>query len=145
MVVVVVLLGKKKKERIESVDWTGGSDVTEVDDGYKGGDTVILVNNDSRLMLSLTDRGNPNRHFEAPLRDKVTVGRNPENQIVLNYEKSVSGTHCEIFMDGSIFKIRDLKSKNGTYVDGIRVGDVAEISNGSTIKLGRLEMVVEIR
>jgi len=143
--VVVVLLGKKKKERIESVDWTGGSDVTEVDDGYKGGDTVILVNNDSRLMLSLTDRVNPNRHFEAPLRDKVTVGRNPENQIVLNYEKSVSGTHCEIFMDGSIFKIRDLKSKNGTYVDGIRVGDVAEISNGSTIKLGRLEMVVEIR
>lgn len=144
--VILLLRRKKKKERIEPVDWLGGGDVTEVDVGCKGGgDTVILVNNDSRLMLGLTDRVNPNRRFEAPLRDRVTIGRNPGNHIVLNYEKSVSGTHCEIFIEGSIFKIRDLKSKNGTYVDGIRVGDAAELANGSTIKLGRLELIVEIR
>ena len=75
----------------------------------------------------------------------MTIGRNAGNQIVLDYEKSVSGTHCEIFVEGSIFKIRDLKSKNGTYVGGVRVGDTAEIANGSTIKLGRLELIVEIR
>ena len=118
---------------------------TEIAESGSGGDTVILVNNDSRLTLILTDRANPNRHFECPLRDKVTIGRSSGNQIVLDYERSVSGTHCEIFVDGNIFMIRDLNSKNGTYVDGIRIAGVAEFSNGSRIKLGRLELMVEIR
>ena len=140
VVVAVLIVGssifflfcrKKEKEKIAE----SGS----------GGDTVILVNNDSRLTLILTDRANPNRHFECPLRDKVTIGRSSGNQIVLDYERSVSGTHCEIFVDGNIFMIRDLNSKNGTYVDGIRIAGVAEFSNGSRIKLGRLELMVEIR
>lgn len=106
---------------------------------------MLLINNDRRLILKLTDRTDPNRHFEVPLCGKVTIGRSPSNQIVLDYERSVSGTHCEVFVAGNIFKIRDLGSKNGTYVDGIQVGDVAEISSGSVLKLGRLELMVDIR
>lgn len=149
VLVVFLLVGKKKaKEKIQVVDSSlldMGMDETDIAESTSGGDTVILVNNDSQLTLILTDRANPNRHFESPLRGKVSIGRSSNNQVVLDYEKSVSGVHCEIFVDGNIFKIRDLNSKNGTYVDGIRVGDVAEISNGSTIKLGRLELMVEIR
>lgn len=149
VLVVFLLVSKKKaKEKIQVVDSSlldMGMDETDIAESTSGGDTVILVNNDSQLTLILTDRANPNRHFESPLRGKVSIGRSSNNQIVLDYEKSVSGVHCEIFVDGNIFKIRDLNSKNGTYVDGIRVGDAAEISNGSTIKLGRLELMVEIR
>lgn len=148
LIVFFLLRKKKEKEKIQVVDpnlMDMGADETDIAEPGGGGDTAILVNNDSQLTLILTDRANPSRHFESPLRGKVTIGRSSGNQIVLDYEKSVSGTHCEIFVDGNIFKIRDLRSKNGTYVDGMRVGDVAEISNGSTIKLGRLELVVAIR
>ena len=96
-------------------------------------------------MLSLTDRNNPDRHFEAPLRNKVLIGRNSENQIVLDYDKTVSGKHCEIVVSGKRFIIRDLGSRNGTYLDGIRIVDEAELTNGSVIRLGRLEFGVDIR
>ncbi len=148
LIVFFLIRRKKEKEKIQVVDpglLDMGMDETDIAESASGGDTVILVNNDRQLTLILTDRANPNRHFESPLRGKVTIGRSSSNQIVLDYEKSVSGVHCEIFVDGNIFKIRDLNSKNGTYVDGIRVGSAAEISNGSTIKLGRLELMVEIR
>lgn len=148
LIVFFLLRKKREKEKIQVVDpnlMDMGADETDIIEPGGGGDTVILVNNDSQLTLILTDRANPSRHFESPLRGKVTIGRSSGNQIVLDYERSVSGTHCAIFVDGNIFKIRDLGSKNGTYVDGIRVGDVAEISNGSTIKLGRLELMVAIR
>lgn len=138
---------KKERERIKPV--AGAPLSAEVTDvlipEQKENGTVVLVNNERRLMLSLTDRANPSRHFESPLRGKVSVGRNLSNQIVLDYERSVSGSHCEIYLEGSTFWVRDLNSRNGTYVDGIRVANVAEISNGSIIKLGRLELVVEIR
>ena len=106
---------------------------------------VQLINNDRRVILKLTDRANPGRCFETPLLGRVSIGRNPGNQIVLDYERSVSGTHCEIFVAGNVFKVRDLGSKNGTYVDGIQVGDTAEISSGSILKLGRLELTVDMR
>lgn len=137
---------KKEAERIRPVaEGQFSHDATDILGQEDDGSTVILVNNDRRLMLSLTDRANPSRHFEVPLRGSVSIGRSSSNQIVLDYEKSVSGTHCEIYLDGTVFRIRDMNSRNGTYVDGIRVVDVAEISNGSTIKLGRLEFLVEIR
>lgn len=153
LVIVVILLLRKKKEaeRIRPVfgqmEWT--PERTDIfPDPYQRpgvGGTAILVEESTHLMLSLTDRANPDRYFEVPLRGKVTIGRNNMNQIVLDYERSVSGTHCEIFVEGGIFKLRDLNSSNGTYIDGVRVIDVAEVMNGSTIKIGRLEFVVGIR
>lgn len=147
--IVFLAVRKKKKDRVQMV-WEpipdagyGGTEMGGLD--YAGGDTAILIGNDRQLTLCLTDCSDPNLHFEAPLRQWVTIGRGPENQIVLSYDKSVSGTHCEVFISGNTFKIRDLGSRNGTYVDGIQVGDMAEISSGSVLKLGRVELVVEIR
>lgn len=151
-VIAILLLRKKKEsERIKPVSELIEPNFGETDilqDPYErpGADrTAILIQEDSRLLLSLTDCANPNRHFEAPLRGRVTIGRYNSNRIVLNYDRSISGTHCEIFVENGAFKLRDLNSSNGTYIEGERVIDVAEIMNGSVIKLGRLEFVVEIR
>ena len=151
-VVVIILLHKKKEsERIRPVSEligprSGETDLLPNQIMRPGGEeTVILVDEDNRLMLSLTDCVNPDRHFEVPLRGRITIGRNNSNRIVLDYERSISGTHCEIFVEGGVFKLRDLNSSNGTYIDGVRVIDVAEVLNGSKIKLGRLEFVVGIR
>lgn len=149
-VVFLLIRRKKKNERIQTVnehdlDFRDAALELDLSDDIGDGDTMPLIGNDRRLILSLTDRSDPNRHFETPLRSAVSIGRNPANQIVLDYERSVSGRHCEIFVAGNLFKVRDLGSKNGTYVDGIQIGDVAEISSGSILKLGRLELIVDIR
>lgn len=150
-VTVFLLLRRGRKPLIDPVNPHGGEGypegITEIpdDDDSSDGNTIPLVDNDVQLTLCLTDCADPGRHFEVPLRSRVSIGRNTTNQIVVDYERSVSGRHCEIFVDGKKFKLRDLNSSNGTIVDGIRVVDVAEISNGSVIRLGRVEFRVKIR
>ena len=151
-VVVFVLLQKKaEKNRVKSVtdiDQGGGSgeDRTEIVGSREGGgDTMYLVGNDKKAMLCLKDVNRSEQYFEVPLRQKVTVGRSLSTQVVLDYDKSVSGTHCEIQANGNQLTVRDLGSSNGTYVDGIRVVDTADIASGSTLKLGRVVLKVEVR
>lgn len=151
IVVVILLVKKKKSARTGSApvpvhQGTGRTDVLNTPNVHHEGEgTLPLVSGNDSLMLCLIDCVNPDRHFEVPLRGRVTIGRNNTNRIVLDYERSVSGTHCEIFVENGMFKIRDLNSSNGTYVDGVRVTDVAELLNGSRIKLGRLEFMVGIK
>lgn len=137
----------REREQIKPViEARSGPEPTEFVVMSEGG-TAILVNNSYRLMLNLADVASPGRHFEAPLdpSKEVSVGRGQGNRIVLDYDRSVSSEHCEIYLEGTSIRIRDLNSSNGTYVDGNRVVGDAEIFNGSIIKLGRIELKVEVR
>lgn len=102
------------------------------------------IDSTSRV-LYMTDMDHPERQFNASLREPVTIGRNAKNRIVLDYDKSISGTHCEIYTDNYSFCIRDLNSSNGTYIGNDRVVNTMEISSGSIIRLGRVNFRVEIR
>ena len=64
--------------------------------------------------------------------------------MVLDYDKSVSGRHCEIFIKNGKFYIRDLNSSNGTFVNGSRVLTDAEVYSGCILTLGRLTLKLEI-
>lgn len=141
---------KKRREKNEIVPVDGsrmeaGGTEYFAGVGEKPEQTQLLVDGGRKLMLCLTDKSNGIRRMEAPLRGRVLVGRGGSNQIVLDYDRTVSNRHCEIFMDGNTLMIRDLNSSNGTFVDGKKVVDQAELSNGSVLKLGRLELKVEIR
>jgi pSer/pThr/pTyr-binding forkhead associated (FHA) protein len=58
---------------------------------------------------------------EYPLdRGVLTVGRHPENDIVIDH-MGVSGKHAEVSVDGQSVVITDLKSTNGTFVNGHRI------------------------
>lgn len=69
----------------------------------------------------------------------VTIGRSPENIIVIP-DQEVSRKHAELTMDGNKLIIKDLNSKNGTYVyDGKQfqqVNDSAEVKPNTIVKFG---------
>jgi DNA-binding CsgD family transcriptional regulator len=65
---------------------------------------------------------------------KVLVGRAPTCGIVLP-DVSVSRRHAELMVDGELVTIRDLNSRNGTYVDENRI-DVSEVSVGQYLRFG---------
>jgi pSer/pThr/pTyr-binding forkhead associated (FHA) protein len=84
-----------------------------------------------------------------PLRDATTrVGRAPDNDAVLDGADcaTVSLYHLEIVRDGGSWRVRDLGSTNGTWIEGERITE-AEISLPATIQLGNagpeLEVVLE--
>ncbi len=69
----------------------------------------------------------------------ISIGRSPENVIVLP-DQEVSRKHAELTMDGDKLMLKDLQSKNGTYLyDGKKfqqVSDSVEVKPNSVVKFG---------
>ena len=70
---------------------------------------------------------------------EVVIGRSPECQIVLG-DYGISRNHAKVLVgeDGSA-RILDLKSKNGTQVNGVQVVE-APLRDGDRILLGKFEL-----
>ena len=51
---------------------------------------------------------------------EFSVGRNPSNRLAVS-DPSLSRQHCVIAKQGDQFQIRDLDSRNGTFVNGVPV------------------------
>jgi len=49
----------------------------------------------------------------------ITIGAHPGNQISLE-DRFVSGFHCRVHLHGARWRVKDLGSTNGTWVDGNR-------------------------
>lgn len=110
------------------------------------GETVMIWDQTINRHLVLTDIHTPARSFQIPLNKPIVVGRTGGKcDIVLDYEKSVSGQHCEIRERGGKYYVKDLQSSNGTFVNQSRVLAETEILPGSILKFGRIEMRFDIR
>ncbi len=73
------------------------------------------------------------------LTPETTIGRETANSVSLPFP-SVSRRHCLIRQDGDDFKIRDLDSANGTFVNGIPVKEQA-LSHADQLRLGNVELL----
>ena len=69
----------------------------------------------------------------------MTIGRAPTNRIVL-HDEVCSRYHCEVFQNGTSWKIRDLQSRNGTLIAGEPVEGEAELKPGQVIQIGPCEL-----
>jgi hypothetical protein len=67
-------------------------------------------------------------------RDTVTIGRGPDNQVVLP-DREVSRHHAQIRHEGGRYVLVDLGSKNGTLVNGSRIERATPLADGDEIRL----------
>lgn len=85
----------------------------------------------------------PMRGREKTIADKaVTIGRDAEAGIQI-LDRSASRFHCEIFPVGGMYFVRDLDSKNGTYINDEKLGDEELLRLGDVIKIGTTELGFE--
>ena len=70
---------------------------------------------------------------------ETTIGRDPASGLCLS-EESVSRKHCAIQADGDTYRVIDFDSSNGTFVNGIPVGNKV-LQHGDRIRLGYSELV----
>ena len=68
------------------------------------------------------------------------LGREGENDFLVPHA-SVSRQHCEVWLMDDALLVRDLNSRNGTFVDEARVEEAA-ILTGQTLRLGDVELLV---
>jgi transcriptional regulator with GAF, ATPase, and Fis domain len=67
--------------------------------------------------------------------DRCSIGVHPSNDLVIEDPK-VSRFHCEIRIEAKGSRLRDLGSRNGTHLDGVRCMD-AYLRAGSLIRIGK--------
>ncbi|MDZ4199201.1 MAG: FHA domain-containing protein [Kiritimatiellia bacterium] len=65
----------------------------------------------------------------------ITIGRGPDADLVILDDKA-SRVHCGIRQWDGDFYIKDLKSRNGTFVNGDRI-DMVKLNPGDRIRVGR--------
>ena len=72
-----------------------------------------------------------------------TIGREPSNDLVVDDEE-VSGQHAKVSLRGSTFWVEDLGSRNGTFVNGTRIGQATALRNDDLLKIGSTLMKFQI-
>ena len=64
----------------------------------------------------------------------VRLGRGTENDIVLD-DTNCSRSHAELIFERGCYRARDLGSRNGIYVNGQKISEVA-LKDGDLLRLG---------
>lgn len=80
------------------------------------------------------------RTWEVPLvGDRLTIGRAPDNDIRLDVS-GVSRHHAVMERRAEACGVRDLQSRNGTWVAGARIS-TTQLRDGETVRIGRASLL----
>jgi transcriptional regulator with GAF, ATPase, and Fis domain len=74
---------------------------------------------------------------------EVPLGRDPSNLFSIN-DPSLSRRHCVLIGEGDSYIIRDLASRNGTFVNGVAIKE-ARLNHGDQISAGDSAFVLLLR
>jgi len=74
----------------------------------------------------------------------LKIGRAAPADIILS-DARVSRTHCLVELTDGEVQVSDMNSTNGTYIDGERIHGSATLEVGSTLKVGNVSFVHEVR
>jgi pSer/pThr/pTyr-binding forkhead associated (FHA) protein len=89
---------------------------------------------DAQYRLVVRQGPNPGQVFELD-KDVISIGRDITNDIVLT-DAEVSRKHAQLTLDQGRYKIEDLNSTNGTYIDGQRLIGPHVLAVGEIIMFG---------
>lgn len=73
--------------------------------------------------------------------DRMTVGKAPTNAVSLPHDETVSRLHAVLENLGFAWSIRDLSSRNGTFLNGERISTERVLRSGDELRLGRSRLV----
>lgn len=91
-----------------------------------------------RVELEILEFGRPHS-FEG--RPPFEVGRGPELDLVLR-DPEASRRHARFETRNGVVYVDDLKSRNGTFLNGRRVGEAIEVREGDAVNVGTTRMIV---
>lgn len=101
--------------------------------------TLVL---DQVPVLVLQRTGSPPRMFQLPPEGVVSVGRDKLNTLSVA-DQTLSAQHFRIIPKEGKYYLVDLKSTNGTSLDGRRIS-LVELQPGAVIRAGQCEFVFKI-
>lgn len=118
---------------------THAEDARHIPSDYNGTIASYFMNQPPRLIVKLRNRPLKTYSFTGK---QITVGRLPENDIVID-NLGVSRKHAVIHSWKSGYHLKDLGSKNSTFLNGRQI-DSAELKDGDVITIGKYQILFQI-
>ncbi len=91
-------------------------------------------------LTNLAEVNAPAQHYTKPV---IIVGREPDCDFPLD-DQTVSSQHARLSYHQQQWWLEDLASTNGTFLNGEAVTAPVVITHGDELRLGRLEVRIEI-
>jgi len=102
-------------------------------------DKTIVADQDLELLYSIQSQIGEN----YPINDQISIGRSSDNTIFID-DKKISRKHAVLSLINNRLQIEDLKSSNGTFVNGERIHNVTTLKNKDTISFEKHLYTVNI-
>ena len=77
--------------------------------------------------------------YFSPQGERTTIGRSPDNDIFLD-DVTVSRKHAVLVQSDGEFRIEDLGSLNGTFVNRRRIDSAARLQSGDEVQIGKYRL-----
>jgi FHA domain len=74
----------------------------------------------------------------------VTIGRGGQNDVALEGDEFASARHARIEPRADGIWVQDLGSTNGTFVNGIRIGERRRLEPGDVVRVGETDLRLEV-
>jgi len=87
-----------------------------------------------QLQVFLTDE---NEISQDLTEERITVGRLADNTLRIE-DASISSHHAELILEGTKYRLQDLGSTNGTFVNETQVTDNVLLNHGDQVRFGRI-------
>ncbi len=95
-----------------------------------------------RLIVVASPAGEPAEGSSLALDAITTLGRDVNNAIVVD-DQFASSQHAALTFRGRTWYVEDLKSTNGTFVNGSPVDGVVPVGYGDEIQIGQVRFRLE--
>jgi pSer/pThr/pTyr-binding forkhead associated (FHA) protein len=73
--------------------------------------------------------------------ERVTVGKSSTNLVSLDHDSTVSRVHAVLEKLGNAWSVRDVGSRNGTYLNGERIAAERVLRSGDELRIGKSKLV----
>jgi pilus assembly protein CpaF len=93
------------------------------------------------IKLTITEKGGEPKSLSFD-KDEISIGRVTGNDIVLP-KGNVSKRHSRIARREGVLEVSDLKSTNGTYVNGRKIADPVHVTGADKIYVGDFMIILE--
>ncbi len=74
--------------------------------------------------------------------DRVTIGAHVSNDVVLSADRTVSRLHAVLEAFPAGWSLRDMGSRNGTFVNGQKLAGERVLGPGDEVRIGRTRLVL---